>query len=277
MAAADPTVYPVEDDVGEGSLQRFISELLRALIERWLDSRSKSRRKPVFVGADQFFYWEQYNPIEGIAPDVYVLPGVDRSTRVGAWKVWETGLVPSFAFEIVSRDIDKDYINSPAKYARLGVEELVVFDPDYQESRSRVRWQIFRRTKRGLLRVESTDADRIRSRVLGCHLRVVGEGGEMRVRVAYGANGETLLPTDAEALEQAEAERQRAEDERQRAEDERQRAEAERQRAEGERQRLAEALEAERRAREALEAELARLQGLQPESPRRPRPRKAKR
>ncbi|AUX27183.1 uncharacterized protein SOCEGT47_077640 [Sorangium cellulosum] len=117
---------------------------------------------------------------EGIAPDVYVLPGVERSTRVGVWKVWEMGLVPSFAFEIVSRDIDKDYINSPAKYARLGVEELVVFDPDYQESRSGVRWQILRRTKRGLLRVESTDADRIRSRVLGYHLRVVGEDGKVR-------------------------------------------------------------------------------------------------
>jgi Uma2 family endonuclease len=260
----DPTIYPIEDDVGEGSLQRFISELLRALIERWL----KERGTPMFVGADQFFYWEQYNPSEGIAPDVYVLPGVPLTAQVGAWKVWETGLAPSLAFEVVSRDVDKDYLSSPAKYGRLGVKELIIFDPDYQTSRSRVRFQVYRRTQRGLLRVESTDADRVRSRVLGCWLRAVGEGGETRVRLAHGPNGATLLPTDAEARAEAEAERQRAEVERQRAEADRQRAEADRQRAEAERQRaeadrqlLAEALEAERRARAALEATLAQLQG----------------
>ena len=265
-ASPDPTVYPIEDDVGEGSLQRFISELLRVLIERWLDLR----RKPAFVGADQFFYWEQYNPSEGIAPDVYVLPGVPRSTRVGVWKVWESGLIPSFAFEVVSRDVDKDYLSSPPKYGRLGVEELVIFDPDYQESRSRVRWQVYRRTRRGLLRVEATDADRIRSRALGCWLRVVGEGAEMRVRVAHGSNGETLLPTDVEARERAEAERERAEAERERAEAERERAEAERRTMKG-------ALEEERRARAELEAELTRLRSAGPQAEKkRPGPRKAR-
>src|SRR5262245_16961240 len=93
----DPTVYPIEDDMGEGSLQRFISELLRGLIEKWLAWKDNL----TFVGADQFFYWEKYNPTEGIAPDVYVLPGPAPNTRVGAWKVWETGYVPSFALEIV--------------------------------------------------------------------------------------------------------------------------------------------------------------------------------
>jgi len=279
-ARPDPTVYPIEDDVGEGSLQRFISELLRVLIERWLDLR----RKPAFVGADQYFYWEQYNPSECVAPDVYVLPGVPRSTRVGAWKVWETGLVPSLAFEVVSRDVDKDYLTSPAKYARLGVEELIIFDPDYQESRSRMRWQVYRRTRRGLLRIEATDADRIRSRVLGCWLRVVGEGGEVRVRVARGPNGETLIPTDEEARAQAEAERGRAEAERERAVAEREhavaereRAEAERGRAEAERGRAEDALAAERRVRAELEAELARLRGAGPQAgKKRPAPRKAR-
>ena len=148
----DPTVYPIEDDVGEGSLQRFISELLRMLIEIWLRSRGRA----AFVGADQYFYWQQYNPSESVAPDVYVLPGVPPGVRIGAWKVWETGRVPSFAFEVVSQNVEKDYLQSPAKYDRLGVEELIVFDPDHRESSDRVRWQIFRRTPRGFLRVEAT-------------------------------------------------------------------------------------------------------------------------
>ena len=226
----DPTVYPIEDDMGEGSLQRFISELLRALIEIWLRSRGEQS----FVGADQFFYWQQYNPTESVAPDVYVLPGVpQQGTRVGAWKVWQTGKVPSFVFEVVSQDLEKDYLTAPAKYGRLGVEELIVFDPDHRESSARVRWQVFRRSRSGFTRVEATDADRVRSKVLGCWLRAVGEGDSTRVRLALDPDGEALVPTDAEARARAEAEQHR----------------------------LAEALESEREARMALERELARLKG----------------
>lgn len=66
----------------------------------------------------------------------------------------------------------------------------------------------------------ATDADRIRSRALGCHLRAVGEGTALRLRIASGARGDTLYRTDAE---RAEAEHARAEAESARAE----RAEAE--------------------------------------------------
>lgn len=228
--AHDPTVYPVLGDMGEGCLQRLVSELLRILVERWLAQRGK----PTFVGADQFFYWKQFDASEGIAPDVYVLPGAPLSPDIGAWKVWESGHVPSFAFEFVSRDLDKDYLQSPPKYARLGVRELVVFDPDYLKGRSRVRWQVFRKTKHGFHRVLATDADRVKSVVLGCHLRAVGEGGDLRVRLGTGFNGEALLPTDLEALQ--------AKDEALHAKDE--------------------ALEAERARRAALEAELAALRAV---------------
>lgn len=243
--AEDRTVYAIEDEMGEGSLQRFISELLRGLVERWLEARGER----VFVGADQYFYWEQYNPRECIAPDVYVLPGVAPGMAFGAWKVWETGCVPSFALEIVSQDVDKDYLTAPAKYDRLGVDELVVFDPDWTLSPTRLRFQVFRRGKRGLVRVEATNADRVKSKILGCHLRSVGAGDNRRVRLGTGLNGETLFPTDAEAREQAEAEREEAE--------------AGQQRAEANARDLAALLEAERTARARLEAELAQLRGAQ--------------
>jgi Uma2 family endonuclease len=250
VVAEDRTVYPIEDDMGEGSLQRFISELLRMLVERWLEAQGKR----AFVGADQYFYWEQHNPRECVAPDVYVLPGVAPGTAMGAWKVWETGCVPSFALEVVSQNVDKDYLTSPAKYGRLGAEELVVFDPDYVLSPTRFRFQVFRKSKRGLVRVEATNADRVKSKILGCHLRAVGVGDNRRVRIGTGFNGETLLPTDAEAREQAEAEREQAEAGREQAE-------AGREQAEAAARDLTAQLEAERSARVQLEAELARLRG----------------
>jgi hypothetical protein len=217
----DPTFYPATDDMGDPTLQISISVLLLALLQRWLASRGK----PAFVGMSTFFYWKQFEPTESLAPDVYVLPGVSLSARPPSWKVFETGKVPSFALEVVSSDVEKDYLLSPQRYDRLGVKELVVFDPHHEASRDRVRWQVFRRVKsRGLVRVEATNADRVASHTLGCFLRVVGEGDDVRLRLGTGSGGDALFPTDEEAREQAEAE-----------------------------------LAAEREARQRVEAELAQL------------------
>jgi Putative restriction endonuclease len=245
----DRTIYPVKDDMGDPTLQTMISVVLLPLLKRWLVDQGT----PTFVGMNQFFYWKQYDPSECVAPDVYVLPGVPLSPRVGAWKIWETGKVPSFALEVVSRDVDKDYLTSPPKYDRMGVTELVVFDPDFAASDERVQWQVFRRIKgRGLVKVEATNTDRVRLRVLGCFLRVVGAGGEMRLRIGTGPAGDTLLPTDEEARAQAEAEREQAKAEREQAKVEREQAKAEREQAKAER-------DEERAARERAEAELAEL------------------
>jgi Uma2 family endonuclease len=255
VVAEDRTVYPIEDDMGEGSLQRFISELLRVLVERWLEAKGK----PTFVGADQYFYWEQYNPRECIAPDVYVLPGVAPGIAVGAWKVWETGIAPSFALEVVSQDVDKDYLKSPAKYARLGVEELVVFDPEHGRDPARFLFQVFRKSKRGLICVEATNADRVKSKILGCHLRAVGTGDDSRLRIATGFKGETLFPTDVEARVEERLRREQAEAVAQAERSQRERAEA------TTRERDAE-LDTERTLRARLEAELLRLRGAPPPS-----------
>src|SRR4051812_28293267 len=82
--APDPTVYPVEKKMGEDSLQTLIVEVLRPLIERWYEELER----PTFVGADQFIYYEQFDPSKVVAPDVYVLSGVSPRRRVKTWKVW---------------------------------------------------------------------------------------------------------------------------------------------------------------------------------------------
>jgi Uma2 family endonuclease len=218
----DPTIYPETDDMGESTLQISISVLLMALIERWLAMCGKR----AFVGMNTFFYWKKYTPTESLAPDVYVLPGVSLSDRPPCWKVFETGKVPSFAFEVVSQDVDKDYLVSPQRYDRLGVKELVVFDPRYTASRERLRWQVFRRVgKRGLVRVDASNDDRVASRALGCWLVAVGRGQKVRVRLGTGPKGDKLVPTDAEARTEAERDRKQAERDRKQAERERKQAE----------------------------------------------------
>ena len=192
----EATYDPFEDDMGESSLQRFISEHLRPRIEEYL----RALRGPTFVGADQYVGWVHDDGEKVLAPDVYVLPGVEPGEEFEFWKVWQTGIVPSFALEIVSKRKKKDYTEVPPLYGELGVEELVIFDPRYKRRRGGVRFQVYRRLeRRGFVRVEATNADRVRSRVLGCWLRVVGEGKEQRIRLATDPSGEAFVPTEAEA------------------------------------------------------------------------------
>jgi hypothetical protein len=201
--AIDPTVYPVEEKVGEDLLQRLIVELLRPLIVALFALRGKK----ALVGADQFIYWEQHNPRKVVAPDIYVLPGVGPRTRVKAWKVWETGIVPSFALEVMGDDERKDVERSPERYAELGVKEVIVFDPEPERRTDGARFRLFRKVgKRGLVLVEATNEDRVGSKQLDCWLRVLGEGDDVRLRVGLGPQGDELLQTQEERAEQAERE-----------------------------------------------------------------------
>lgn len=97
-------------------IQRWICELLRPLLERFLIERGQL----AFVGADQFLYWRQHDPVSCVAPDLYVMPGVAPDTDVKAWKNWESGVVPAFALEVVAEDRRKDYERAPARHAELG-------------------------------------------------------------------------------------------------------------------------------------------------------------
>lgn len=193
--AVDPTFYPWHEKVGESTLQMRIVELLRPLLERWLAERGVR----AFVGADQFIYWVQFAPRTTIAPDLYVMPGFDPDVSPKCWKLWEHGVAPSFALEVVSGLGVKDYTQSPAKYDEMGARELVIFDPRPASELEWPRFQVYRRAKDGgFPLVRHTNGDRVPSRALGGWLRAVGDGGGVRLRLATGTRGEDLVPTDAE-------------------------------------------------------------------------------
>ncbi len=281
---SDPTYYPTEDEMGESALQTLITELLRPLIARWL----AHRHIDAFVGADQFIYWIQHAPTVSVAPDIYILPGVSPNIVPGCWKVWETGIAPVFALEVMAEDNSKDLLRSPDRYDSLGVMELLMFDPFAERRKAPVRfWSYRRNTKGRLMATEATMGDRIRSVTLDCHVRVVGRGDMQRLRLGTGAKGNTLFPTEAEAQEmvayqqrveagqvrarakaaeaRAEQERERAEQERERAEQAEAQAEQERERAEQERERAAAAearAEQERQRAAAAETEMEQLRAL---------------
>ncbi len=223
----DACIYPESDHMGESMIQRLVAELLRPLLARFLAERGEL----AFVGADQFFYWKRGDATQRAAPDVYVIPGQNPEQTPSSWLLWQHPRGPSFALEIVGRDVAKDYEDAPSLYKSMGVDELVIFDPEHGSHPDGVRWQVWRTVKRrGFVRVHATNADRVECASLGCRLRCVGEGPSLRVRVALGPHGDELFATADElaARERADKEQERADKEQERADKEKERVEKER-------------------------------------------------
>ena len=87
-------------------------------------------RQDVYVSGNLFIYYRQGVPDAVVAPDVFVVFGVEKKKRQ-SYKVWEEGnKVPAFVLEITSKTTqEKDEEDKPKKYQRLGVLEYFQFDP----------------------------------------------------------------------------------------------------------------------------------------------------
>ena len=130
---AAATVYPETDAMGEHETQRYIAELLRALIVYWF----ALHKRVAHVGANQFVYRLEGHPEVSRAPDVYVIEGLPQDhPDQTVWKTWE-GHVPVFALEVVSARWHKDYDDAPADYDAMGTRELVLFDPGATQPQAR--------------------------------------------------------------------------------------------------------------------------------------------
>ena len=93
-------------------------------------------RPDVFVGSDQFVYWDpaydrEANPDNPpAAPDVYVAFGVANRHR-SSYVAWEEGKPPDFVLEVVSPSSRrKDEKEKPITYAKMGVPEYFRYDPE---------------------------------------------------------------------------------------------------------------------------------------------------
>ena len=257
-----------EDDVGQSFEQDKVVQTVCSSLRVRL---AELGRAETWVGVDVFFAWVAEAPLVRVSPDVFTLPGPAPDPLPRMAQTWLPGqLPPVFALEVVSDDWKKDYEDAPAKYALLGVEELVIFDADAARGDARlprVPLQVFRRDRDGAFVRVYRGPGPARAETIDAWLVARPTKDPTRMlRLARDAGGQDEIPTEGEGME---AQARRADDEKQRADDEKQRADDEKQRADDEKQRAEEANrraddekrlagEANRRA-EALEAELARL------------------
>lgn len=121
----DVVIYPESDGkpMAESDLHREIMFYIIHLLQRWLHGQQ------VYVSGNLLLYYEEGNPRKVVAPDCFVVWGVDPQRRL-IYKLWEEGKAPGVVFEVTSKSTKReDWVTKMALYARLGVHEYYLYDP----------------------------------------------------------------------------------------------------------------------------------------------------
>jgi len=140
----------------------------------------------VYITGHMFCYYEEGNPSAVFAPDVMVVFGVPNLER-RVYKLWEESLPLSVAFEISSRKTWRaDVRTKPELYARLGVEEYYLYDPQVEYLEPPL--QGFRLAGAAYQRVEPDEAGALFSPRLAMKLWLENK----RIQLADPSTGERL-------------------------------------------------------------------------------------
>jgi Uma2 family endonuclease len=120
-------VYPESDGLPMAESDATRDYLIYGVeaLERYFQKDPK-----VYVSGNLFIYYEQGNPKAVVAPDVFVVLGVDKKKRF-SYKTWEErDKMPDFILEITSKSTaSQDRGIKKGLYAYLGVKEYFQYDP----------------------------------------------------------------------------------------------------------------------------------------------------
>lgn len=165
-------------------------------------------RPDVYVAGNLFIYYEEGNPEAVVAPDVFVVLGVNNQDR-RSYKTWEEDdIKPDFVLEITSKTTrSKDQGAKKGIYAFLGVREYFQYDPtgDYLNPQLQGLRLVAGNYLPIVVNTLPDGTESLLSEVLGLELRL--ESGELRF---YNpATGQKLLSHEEEAAARLVAEQAR--------------------------------------------------------------------
>ncbi|HEX8194837.1 MAG TPA: Uma2 family endonuclease [Pyrinomonadaceae bacterium] len=190
--------YPIRE---EGKPMAETDLHVTAILDLIQYLRFHFRDEPVVVLGDHTLYYERGNPKKFVAPDVFVVKGVEKELPRRVFKLWEEK-PPSVVFEISSRSTwADDFYKKWKLYEQIGVLEYYIFDPEYDYLPEPI---IAFKRKNGEFEKARVKKGRIFSEELG--LEIVDTGKGLRL---YEPKTKQFLSTYDEA--QAEIARLRAE------------------------------------------------------------------
>jgi Uma2 family endonuclease len=178
--------YPSADGLpmGETPLHRRWMVYIDNVFER------RYRGQRVYLGCDMFVYYVAGDPNKSIVPDNFVALGCEPGER-DVYKTWEDP-PPNVVFEVSSKSTKrKDKDVKPETYARIGVREIVLYDP---RGETQPALQGMRIVDGAIVPIEPDASGAIDSEELGVTLRLDGNS----LVIADGESGE-ILHTDCEA------------------------------------------------------------------------------
>ncbi len=237
-AATDLIEYPCSDGkpMAETDVHRdWMFRLIELLSRKFAGTQT-------YVSGNLLIYYVQGDPKKSVAPDVFVVKGVEPGPR-DIYKLWEERVAPHFVLEVTSKSTRReDLVGKMKLFAVLGVREYFLFDPrsEYLEPALLGFRLVVGENGSGYMPLEMDATNAIVSEEVAVIFRLEPTG----LSLFDAASGEPLKTGLEEAALQRGA-RERAELAREQAELTRDQAEA--------------ALQQERLARQALEAELKQL------------------
>lgn len=201
------TYYPESDGKPMGETDRHIQAIIRhreILLQYFAGQQ-------VYVSGNLLVYYEQGNPRKFVVPDTFVAKGLEQRER-RTFKTWVERKVPDVVIETTSRKTRrKDLIEKPVLYAKLGVKEYFLFDPDSEYLDPPL--QGYRAALDGFEPMISDENEGLVSHELG--LRLIAEDGLIQFyRLDTGGRLLTHAESredEAEAREAAEARAEAAE------------------------------------------------------------------
>jgi hypothetical protein len=215
-----------EGKVPEATAHQMAVYRIYGLLLAWSE-RIRPERS-VRIAADLAVRWLKEHPSTGADPDVCVIePGPSDFDDLRSLKLWEPGRVPPrLGIEVVSASLPhKDYGSIQERYAAMGVQELIVFDPLMCGPASLggpVPLQLWRRDATLAFDRVSFGSEPVHSQVVDAWF--IADGRDLNI--SNDRQGTQRLRTAQEQLEAARDEAERAKSEAERARDE---AERERQ------------------------------------------------
>ena len=197
---------PMAETQVHGDCMMYVTSALRW----WF---KKHGRDDVYVGMNNFLYYERGNPRAVVAPDVYVVTGAPAHPPRDTYMLWKEPKGPDFVLEVTSASTRRnDERRKRDVYAALGVREYFLYDPRAEYLAPPLQgWRLHEGAYRAVpaVTVLSNRGVAVASEVLGLELR--DERDERRVRLRDPATGEVLLTHDeSERAREEEAAARRA-------------------------------------------------------------------
>ena len=233
-AAAEVPWYELINEVPEPPEDGLVEDAVITLIKAILVARYASDPTTLVLGPVTFLIYDSDTPGSLIAPDCYVMFGVDADFILDyrqSYRIEEWGVIPAFALEVASPSTARrDLTEKRELYARIGIQEywrLDKFRENYGESLVGERL-VDGEYVRFDLHTEPNGDIWSRSEVLGVDFYHRAEGGIGMFFLRDSETGEWLndLSDEIEARQAAEAQAQAAEAQAQAAEARAQEAEA---------------------------------------------------